>query len=84
MSFFLYSVLNASIGLSLLAFLAGDQPKTIPTLAEKPTPNAIANKDIEKAVPIAMQIIYDKKNPITTPIAPPIADRNIDSTINCS
>ena len=33
---------RASMGLSLLAFLAGDQPKMMPTAAEKPTPRPMA------------------------------------------
>ena len=35
--------LSASIGCSLLALLAGTQPKIMPMAAEKPTPSRIAD-----------------------------------------
>ena len=47
-----HTFLSASMGFSLLALRAGAQPNIMPTAAEKPTPSAIASRDITNVAPI--------------------------------
>ena len=57
MNLLIYMERSASMGLSLLAFLAGAQPKMMPTAAEKPAPSAIAPMEMTKLVSIMVHSV---------------------------
>ena len=82
MDFSHYSLRNASIGLSLLAFLAGAHPNMIPTAAENPTPSPIADMDIVKLVLSNCAPAKEINNPRITPTIPPISESTIASNRN--
>ena len=68
----LYSYLNASIGLSLAAWRAGQRPKPMPTAREKVVASNIENGEIFVAQSAKIAIRAAMPEPKKIPTIPPV------------
>src|SRR5436190_20109057 len=78
-----YSYLSASIGSRREALNAGNRPKKMPTLAEKPMPSAKDHHGSETGKPVSQCTPMPMLLPKMMPITPPIDVRNAASIRNC-